>query len=397
MAAQNLNGSPGIYANDFPALTGLRGFAALWVLSYHAWVAAKPSEISIEIASIATVEIHPLLANGWAGVQLFFTLSAFLLTLPYARFKSGMRSSPPSTSRYFRRRLARVFPAFYLQAFFLVGIALLMEQLTWDQLAGIGYIITMNFFPEPFGYGLRQSLNGVWWSLSVELMFYCCLPAIVWLILGKHRIVWSLVGIGLMLLWRYATIEYADTDSRWLWFNQLPGCLDSFLAGMLTACGYARYEILDKEDRQKVERWGSTALLTSSISLLALIYWLDWIYWTYRTQHIISYIWSISLSATYGILIFFSASGNAMLTHLLANRWMVNLGLASYGIYLWHWPIAQWLGHTAYFRDSESYLMLEYWIAMTSLSLIVGWTSWQLLERPIIEAAGKQLRSASSS
>ena len=188
------------YSNDFPALTGLRGVAAFWVLSYHAWIIAGPTEITVPFFDVGIIELHPLLSSGWAGVQLFFALSAFLLTLPYARALSGVRSHPPAKGRYFGRRLARVFPAYYLQAAILLAVALLTGSLTWDEFGGLGYILTMNFLPEPLGYGLQDKLNGVWWTLSVELLFYLCLPAVVWLVIGRYRWLWASIAIGIMVL-----------------------------------------------------------------------------------------------------------------------------------------------------------------------------------------------------
>ena len=392
MAIQKHTGSADPYSNDFPALTGLRGLAAFWVLSYHAWIIAVPTEITVPLFHIGVIELHPLLASGWAGVQLFFALSAFLLTLPYARYLSGLHSHPPGKVRYFGRRLARVFPAYYLQAAVLLGVALLTGGLRWDEFNGLGYIATMNFLPEPLGYGLQPNLNGVWWTLSVELSFYFCLPAIVWLVIGPHRWIWATVAMGIMMLWRYAVIEYAPPDSQWLWFSQLPGSLDSFVSGMLAAYYFSRYEIADEVDQKSARRWAGPILLASALLILGLIYWLDAIYWTYRTQHVVSYLWTIALSCAYALIIFFAAAGHSVLERLLANKWLVTIGLASYGIYLWHWPMAQWLSRASYYNDTGAYLLIQYWVAMGVLSVIVGWISWRWLEQPIIQVVGTRLR-----
>ena len=80
------------------------------------------------------------------------------------------------------------------------------------------------------------------------------------------------------------------------------------------------------------------------------------------------------------------------MNRVLGNRWLVHIGLASYGIYLWHWPIAQWLSQASYFIDADAYMLIDYWIAMASLSLMIGWISWRWLEEPIIEAVGQRLR-----
>lgn len=379
------------YSNDLPALTGLRGFAAFWVLSYHAWIMAGPAEIVVPIFEIGFIELHPLLASGWAGVQLFFCLSAFLLTLPHARYLSGLQSHPPGRARYFLRRFVRVFPAYYFQASILLVIALITGHFTWSEVTGLSFIATMNFLPEPLGYGLKPNLNGVWWTLTVELMFYLCLPLVVQAVIGPNRWRWAAVGISVMALWRYAVIEYAPAESLWLWFSQLPGSFDSFLAGMLAAYYFVKYENARETDRKRLQHGSSLATIICALVLLVLIYWLDAIYWTYRTQHVVSYLWTLGLSVTYATFIFFAATSHSGLSRFLSNRYLVQIGLASYGIYLWHWPIAQWLSHAAYYADTQSYMLIDYWIAMATLSLIIGWVSWWRFENPIIEATSKRL------
>lgn len=78
-------------------LTGLRGYAALWVLIYHTWVVATPRLMSVEIGSYS-IDLTPFFSCGWAGVDIFYTLSAFLLTLSFAEAaieeKKGLRLFP---------------------------------------------------------------------------------------------------------------------------------------------------------------------------------------------------------------------------------------------------------------------------------------------------------------
>ena len=67
--------------SELPELTGLRGLAAVWVLIFHVWAFAGEPALSLGGSGIS---LAPLFATGWAGVDVFFTLSAFLLTLPFA-------------------------------------------------------------------------------------------------------------------------------------------------------------------------------------------------------------------------------------------------------------------------------------------------------------------------
>src|SRR5260221_8152445 len=97
----------------YPALSGLRGMAALGVFVVHAYGLAHVSQVWPAHETISFLLAWPL-KMGWAGVDVFFTLSAFLLALPFAR--AQMDGTPPPNLRgYAMRRLLRIVPAYTLQ------------------------------------------------------------------------------------------------------------------------------------------------------------------------------------------------------------------------------------------------------------------------------------------
>ena len=383
---------PEHYSHDFRSLTGLRGIAALWVLSYHAWVAAKPRELLLDLPILGQIEYHPLFGCGWAGVQLFFTLSAFLLTLPYARHSLDHDTPRPDRRRFILRRFARVFPAYYCQAIILLGIALWAGAMSTDSLRVVPHLLTMNFLPEPLGYGMGNELNGVWWSLPIELSFYMVLPFIAPMATGAFRWLFFVGLIAITVCWRYAVMELAPSYTMVLWFSQLPGSLDSFAVGMLAACLYAKFENLCEADRSRVCRAGPIFVAISLVGIVALVYWLDYIYWLYRTQHLISYVWTPLLSIFYGTVIFFGAAGNSFLNLMLSNRISFSIGVISYGIYLWHLPITNWIDASGLFSSLPGYLFQQYWLLMFAASGVLAWISWRWIELPALRAVGKRFQ-----
>ena len=98
--------APPLLSREIPALTGLRGLAAFWVLLYHAWANATPRVIEIGSGPYA-LNLTIAFSGGWTGVDGFFTLSAFLLTLPFAQWQRGL-APRPSLGTYWVRRLVRV-------------------------------------------------------------------------------------------------------------------------------------------------------------------------------------------------------------------------------------------------------------------------------------------------
>lgn len=86
----------------FPALTGLRGIAACWVMLYHLWQLAGAHSVAP-----LGVDITPVFSCGYMGVDLFFVLSGFLLGLPFLAWANGRRAFP-DLAQFWKRRCLRV-------------------------------------------------------------------------------------------------------------------------------------------------------------------------------------------------------------------------------------------------------------------------------------------------
>jgi len=92
------------------SLTGLRGIAAFSVFLFHYSSLHPGIRLDLSVPLIGYFLQLPL-GLGFAGVDLFFVLSGFLLSLPFAH--AVLSGKPlPSKARYFKRRILRVFPAY---------------------------------------------------------------------------------------------------------------------------------------------------------------------------------------------------------------------------------------------------------------------------------------------
>ena len=364
---------------EIAALTGLRGFAALWVLLFHVWGAAGPRRMTLDVAGWS-LDFTPLFSIGWAGVQVFFVLSGFLLAQPHARWLAGA-AARPRFGPYLARRCARVLPGYWLQL--LVLIALIRWRDGYWVPDGVGAALAyagMFFVPEPLGV---RPLNDVWWTLPIEFSFYLVLPLLAGLLRGWRVAVLLLLGIGSMAAWRWLTILLLAADppgSRFLLGYQLPGTLDAFALGMAAAvlyrnAGFARW--LGEGSWRRELLAGAGAALG-----VALLYWVHHGYRAYWTAAPITFLWTPLFCLAVAAVILAAAAGSRPLRWLLANPVALYLGTISYGIYLWHNPLLRGLSHLL--PPGDDYALPWLLPLCAALTVAVAALSWHWLEQPVI-------------
>lgn len=366
-------------AGEIDALTGLRGFAALWVLVYHVWVAATPRRIEFPLGSW-TLDFTPFFSIGWAGVQIFFVLSGFLLAQPYVRWQAGA-AARPDVGPYLARRCVRVLPGYYLQLMLLIVLAWTLDGR--QVIAGVGGALGyagMLFVPEPIGVPL---LNQVWWTLPIEFSFYLALPLLAGLLRGWRVLLLLLLAMGIMVAWRWFAITVladAPPDARRALGYQLPGALDSFAMGMVTAFMYQRGGVAAWLGARSWRReW---LALAGAMLGLCLLYWVHYGYRAYWSPSAITFLWTPLFSVATAALIFAAAAGSWPLRQIFANRLALYLGTVSYGIYLWHYPLLGWLA--AAIPAREGYALFWLLPACLGATVMAAALSWRWVEQPAI-------------
>jgi peptidoglycan/LPS O-acetylase OafA/YrhL len=249
----------------FPALTGLRTVAALWVVVYHvAGPLSGPYEGSLKL-------VFPIFRSGWLGVDLFFVLSGFVITHSYVD-RLGLRPRAADIGHFLWARLARVWPVWVLVStvFAIVLLSLgdpnradsysapvtwwntvdqlLMVQL-WssDQLARTSYVVPG-------------------WSLSAEWLAYVCFPALALLLYRLRRLPWWLLAggsVSAMVPFAYLCVTRGDTQDAW----QLR-IAAGFLAGALMCLAVRRVRLTPR-----IERLAAVVAVTAAGELLITCWW----------------------------------------------------------------------------------------------------------------------------
>lgn len=364
-----------------PVLTGIRGWAALWVLLYHAWGQSGSKPIILDGDAFG-LDVTPFFRMGGAGVTVFFVLSGFLLSLPFAAWQAGLRDKP-ATGAYLMRRVVRVFPAYYAQLAVLILISAI--ELGWSAVpsaADLARHLLMLFMPPPLGMEPR---NGVWWTLPIEFSFYMALPLIA-LLLRSDRWMWLLaVAIVSMVAWRYFTVTWlADSSiqARVSAAYQLPGSMDSFGFGMLASTLYVNRKAMLVRAGRAAHL--DIATLLGITVLVGAIYWLHYGGTGYWSNTPIFYLWTPALSLGITAIVLAGAGGGRIARLLFANRIMVYAGLVSYSVYLWHYPILVWMRSQPFMQSVGDHGLAVLLLVGLPATVSVASISYFLVERPFL-------------
>lgn len=364
---------------ELPALTGLRGFAAFWVLLYHAWVEAGPRPMTLGSGEHAIV-LTPLFSGGWAGVDIFFTLSAFLLSLPFATWQLGL-APRPSLGTFWLRRVLRIFPAYYTQLAVLLLLAGAFGVGAWPGTTQLLGNLALWF---NFGRSGVDPINAVAYTLPIEFCFYLLLPLLAFLLRPRWWIVLLLLAVVETQLYRqliFATVADASVPHKVVTLEQLPGRLDQFVVGMLAAYAYVRAA---QAGRLPGTRVCDVLFLLGAAGvglMLALIHLGFATYWEGST---LLFVWHGAVGAFVAMMLYACAAGSRLAHVLLNNRPLHYLGVISFGLYLWHFPLMQWLSAVHAFDWIEGYRLPWMLPIVLLLSCLVADLSYRVIERPLL-------------
>jgi peptidoglycan/LPS O-acetylase OafA/YrhL len=355
-----------------PAVTGLRGVAALWVLLFHLYDLAHRVDISL-----GPIDPALWLTSGYLGVDLFFVLSGFLLAPVFidpARRAAGVWP-------FWRNRLRRVLPALWVQLLILLAIAAIWGSglPPWGEIAA-HFSLTFNLWRND------SAINGVYWSLPIEWNFYMVLPLMALAFAGGARralfgvLLYLLLAIGFRLLCVWAVQRHgADGVVLTRWITQLPGRLDQFAFGMAAA-----WCLLRHPPGPVLARGLAWAGLLAALGLAALASELGSFVGQLRMPWVWLYNALIALAFA-SLVLGAAAEPRGAVARGLQWRPLAWLGMVSYSLYLWHAPLmhgfAQWAQRAAGPWDA---------LGLTAASLVLAWLSYRFVERPFLGARARR-------
>jgi peptidoglycan/LPS O-acetylase OafA/YrhL len=300
-----------------PEIDGLRTIAVLSVILYHAGV---------------TVAGFNVLSGGFVGVDIFFVISGYLISALI--FKELLATNTFSFAGFYERRARRILPALFTT--FLVSTVLAWKILLPSEVSEFSksiyfsmlFVSNIYFHAVGLEYGAGDSLLKPFlhtWSLSVEEQFYIITPIlfIIAFRFFKHR-------IGLMLILIIAaSLLWADWGARYYpsaTFYFLPSRMWELLAGALLA-----FWEIKKADRGENHSYRHVFQVLGLLLIGGAV-----LYYNDKMLHP-SFLTAAPVIGTC-FLIWFANQEN-FITKLLSSKPFVWVGLISYSLYLWHYPI----------------------------------------------------------
>ncbi len=310
------------------SLDGLRAVAILLVMSFH----------------------YELDHFGWAGVQLFFVLSGFLITRILWTEKFKLQPLWPRFKTFWTRRTLRIFPLYYGYLIFL-GIAFLLFHFPSYYGTFIPYLATytVNYTRLMPGWLVNPLFTHLW-SLSIEEQFYLLFPFLIFLCSPRviRMLMWLVIAASpLIRYWlgvyygAHAPDAHVAGDA--VYWNTLSH-LDAFCMG-----GLIPVMSLDHKVRRPVRLLWAAALVVIMAGALNFLlmdtthrYITDLGYGHAEMRHD-QHVWSYTLLNflfASMILVLVSVRARHRMTatrRLLETKWMMAIGKVSYGMYIFHW------------------------------------------------------------
>jgi peptidoglycan/LPS O-acetylase OafA/YrhL len=340
-----------------PDVQGLRAISILLVVLFHADI--------------------PGVRGGYVGVDVFFVISGFVITGLLLRERETAGST--SFRSFYSRRARRIIPAAsvviivtVLAAYIFIGSAAGRQSGVDGQWAAV-FLANFHFAAEQTNYLASQSPPSPlqnYWSLAVEEQFYIVFPTIFFLVAGRFARTSLRARIGSVLtvavIGSYvASILYTSANPASAFFSPFTRIWELALGGLLAA-GTSHLRRLPPSVAAVLSWIGLGAVLVSALVFTSAT----------------AYPGSLAAIPVVGAALII-AGGTAQpawgVEVLLRQRPLQFLGLISYSLYLWHWPIL------VVAAESRGVTTLPVWdnVALLVVALVVAIVSYQVIENPL--------------
>jgi peptidoglycan/LPS O-acetylase OafA/YrhL len=327
-----------------PDIDGLRAIAVMLVLNFHAFPTVMP--------------------GGFVGVDVFFVMSGFLITGIVVRELDQGRFS---LLTFYVRRVRRIFPALLavLAASLVLGWLLMLPslyaQLGLDVAASAGFLANIALLLQSGYFDVESARKPLLhlWSLGIEEQFYLAWPP---LLIWAARKRWSVVAVAATLGVASFILNVVLIGPRPVAAFYLP-----FTRAFELLLGAVLARAWDRVDQGRrasdLRAWGGVVLIAVAAGLL-------------NSRSAFPGWWA--LLPVGGAALLVSAPQSWICRTILASPPLVWIGLISYPLYLWHWPLLAFGGIIKFqpLTLTERELILL-------LSTVLAWATYAYVEKPL--------------
>lgn len=333
--------------NYRPDIDGLRAVAVLSVVIFHAF----PDEA--------------WLPGGFVGVDVFFVISGYLIS---KILFSEIEQHRVSLASFYGRRIRRIFPALAvcLATVLAYGFVVLMPselaQLGKQVFFGATFLSNFALWSES-GYFDRAATSKPLlhlWSLGIEEQFYILWPPLLWIALKLKAAIGRLI-IGLLAASFAVNIALSFTDTSSDFYLPL-----SRFWELLVGAALARLPDINLKaaTRHLISLAGMAAILMSARLFASDMRFPGW----------------LALLPVMGSAAIIMVGSNAVVNKaILSNRASISIGLISYPLYLWHWPL---IAFSYVIRGKPPTSFMAFGIVIASL--LLAWGTYRFIERPSV-------------
>ena len=325
------------------------------------------------VAIIAVILFHTgfaLFANGFIGVDIFFVISGYLITSITIR---EINKGKFTFTQFYTRRVKRLLPALFtmiivvltLGSFYLVPVD--FNHLAMSSIYTIFYISNI-YFSHLTGYFMPSVISLPLihtWTLGVEEQYYLFYPAflvVISLFLKKKYTIWVLFAGIVSFVLQLLFMHFGHPNIAFYYF---PTRAWEFMMGGLLAFGMF------------------PQIQSKTLSIVLAVLGMVFILYPMVAHVNSSEISSIMACIGSVLIIYPNTSSDNAIKKVLSTKSFVFVGLLSYSLYLWHWPILSIYREVSVLLPAKTDVILL--ISSFILIFVLSYISYRFIETPIIK------------
>lgn len=332
------------------------------------------------IAVVSVILFHAgfkTFSGGFVGVDIFFVISGYLITTIILR---AISKGNFSLGQFYERRARRILPALFLLAFVSLWGAWLwlrpadMQDFSKSLIAVPAFASNILFWLETGYWGTANALKPLLhtWTLAIEAQFYLIFPLFLILMSRFHKR-WLLSTLLMLTVLSLSIAQWGAHMLPIANFFLLPSRFWEFGLGAAIAIQFLSHE----PSKHPIFSYESVnqSLKNNLFSLIGLGL-ISYAILTFNETIPFPSLWTLFPTIGTGLIIAF-ATPETLTAKVLSFPALVGLGLISYSVYLWHYPLFAFARHLSLGPLNPTLLL-----AIALLSTLLGYLSWRYVEQP---------------